>query len=84
MMPTSAHPTDSAAGFSLVEVLVSVVLLGLLAAMLGQILQGAFRLHTLQSGQPLQRHEREGELARQLAGESETPVLELRLREDAE
>lgn len=83
-MRISAHRTDARAAFTLVEVLVAILLLGVTAALLAPVLRGALTIHEQQVREPERLREREQALARQFAGELEEPVLELLPREAAE
>jgi prepilin-type N-terminal cleavage/methylation domain-containing protein len=83
-MRTWAHPTDPAGGFTLVEVLVAILVLGVAAALLARVLQGTILIHDLQVREPERIRERETGLARQFAGELEEPVMRILPREEAE
>lgn len=76
--PTDLRATDPRAGFTLVEVLVSILILGVMGAMLSLVLQGSLRIHAQQTREPERIREREEALARQFAGEAEEPVITLK------
>lgn len=76
-MRISAQPIDRADAFTLVEVLVSILILGVLGALLSVVLQGSLRIHEQHTREPERLRERETLLARQFAGEVEEPVLRL-------
>jgi len=60
------------------EVLTALAILAVISVTLARILQGALRIHELQTAEPARLREREALLARQFAGELEEPVLTLK------
>jgi len=76
-MPTSAAPIDRR-GFSLLEILVALALLGVVMGLVGVALRGSFRIAQIQRAEPMALRERENLLADQWAGRLPEPVLSLR------
>jgi prepilin-type N-terminal cleavage/methylation domain-containing protein len=80
-MPTSAVPTDRR-GFSLLEVLIALALLGVVIGFASVILRGSFRVAQLQSLDPVRLLERENLIADQWAGLLAEKVLQEQIPEN--
>nr|MDA3874078.1 prepilin-type N-terminal cleavage/methylation domain-containing protein [Kiritimatiellia bacterium] len=74
-MPTSAVRIKK--GFTLIEALIALLIIAILAALMGRILQGSLLSHRIQTQAHAESEESRREQNRQFAGEREEPVLTL-------
>jgi prepilin-type N-terminal cleavage/methylation domain-containing protein len=70
-------PQPNSTGFTLVEVLVSLVMLAVISAVLARILQGSLQVKTLQRDQIQAHQARADDLALQFSGELNEPLVTL-------
>lgn len=67
-------------GFTLVEVLIALLIIAILAALMGRILQGSLLSHRIQKQSGAESDTTRREQNRQFAGEVEEPILILEER----
>ncbi len=74
--PTSAAPTERG-GFSLLEVLMALAILGVLGLLLARLGQGSLHISQVQDDDFKSLPERQNHIAEQFAGERPEPLLQL-------